>query len=210
MRGRALARLLGGAGRNLGQFGRLDLVGLGQHQPVADSGLVEHFHDLAVDILDAVPRIDQHQRALQFLPSAQEVVHQEAPLLDHILRRLGEAIAGHVDEPEGEGGAHVEEVEFLRPPRRVRRAGERIATGQRVEQRGLAHIGPPRERDFGHAGIGNELERRRGFQEGDRAGEDLPRGLDRFGGEGIRHAPTLPPPLSSPDAAHRAGAAGGW
>ena len=65
-----------------GQLGRLDLVGLGQDQVIADRGLVEHLHHLAVDVLEAVAGVDQHQRALQHLPAAQIIVDQVAPALD--------------------------------------------------------------------------------------------------------------------------------
>ena len=164
---------------DLGEFGRLDLVGLGQDQAIADRRLVEHVHDLAIDILDAVPRIDQHQRPLEHVAPAQEVVDQEAPLPDDVLGRLGEAVAGHVDQPERERLADVEEVELLRPPRRVRRARQAVAVGQRVEQRRLADVRPARERHFGHVGVGQMLELRRGFEERDRPGEGLARGLDR-------------------------------
>ena len=89
--------------------GRLDLVGLGQDQMVADRGVVEHLHDVAVDVLQAVARIDQHQRPLEHLPAAQKVVDQEAPALDHVLGRFGEAVAGHVDQPDHQRLADIED-----------------------------------------------------------------------------------------------------
>ncbi len=45
---------------------------------IADRRVVEHAHHLAVDFLEAVARIDQHQGPLQYGPSPQIVVHQEA------------------------------------------------------------------------------------------------------------------------------------
>ena len=69
-------RMLRGFGADrldrLGEFGRLDLVGLGQDEVIADRRIVEHLHDVAVDVLEAVARVDQHQRALQHLPPAQD------------------------------------------------------------------------------------------------------------------------------------------
>ena len=38
----------------LRELGRLDLVGLGQDEVIADRRLVEHLHDVAVDVLQAV------------------------------------------------------------------------------------------------------------------------------------------------------------
>ena len=48
------------------------------------------------------------------------------------------AVAGHVDE--GQAAADIEEIEFLRPPGRVRGPGERRASGQRVDEARLADI----------------------------------------------------------------------
>ncbi len=115
------------------------------------------------------------KRALQHLPPAQIIVDQEAPFLDHVLGRLGKAIAGHVDQPEQQRIADVEEVQFLRPPRRVRCARQAVAIGQRVEQRRLADIRPPGKGDLRHVGSGRCCERRRRFQERDRPGEHLAR-----------------------------------
>ncbi len=100
MRGGAFASLRGGAFGNVEQLTRFDLVGLGQDDPVAHRGVVEHVEDLAVDVLDAVPRVDQHQRALERLAPAQEIVDQVAPAAEQVLGRLGEAVARHVDEAE--------------------------------------------------------------------------------------------------------------
>ena len=180
MRGGALAGLGLGALAHFGQLGRHDLVRLGEDDAVAHRGAVEHVEDLAVDFLDPVARVDQHEPALQRLAAAQIVVHQIAPLADHVLGRLGEAIAGHVDQAEAQRLAHVEEVQLLGAAGRVRSARQGVAAGQRVEQRRLAHVRAARERDLGHFLAGQELQRRRGLQERDRAGEGLSRGLDHI------------------------------
>ena len=105
-----------------------------RHEEVALEETVEHVHDFAIDILQAVAAIDQHQRAFQHLPPAQIVVDQEAPFLDNVLGRFGKAIARHVDQPKGQRIANIEEIQLLRPPRRVRRARKAAAIGQRIEQ----------------------------------------------------------------------------
>src|SRR3546814_4347252 len=69
--------------------------------------------------------------------------------------------------------ANVEEVQFLRAPRRHRGARERLAPGERVQERRLADVRAARERDLGNGSVGQKLQRRRGFEESDRAGEGL-------------------------------------
>ncbi len=110
--------------------------------------------------LDPVPRIDEHDGAPQDRPAAQEVVHQKAPALDQILRRLRKAVAGHVDQADLRRLADVEEIEFLRPPRRVRRARQPLAVGQRVQKRAFPDVRTAGERDFGIGRIGQEPELR--------------------------------------------------
>src|SRR3954451_2911475 len=65
---------------------RLHLVGLRQHEVVADGRIVEHAHHVAVVLLEAVPRVDQDQSALQHRPAAEIVVYEEAPALDEVFR----------------------------------------------------------------------------------------------------------------------------
>ena len=102
---------------------------------VADGRSIEHVHDIAVDILNAMPTIDQNQRAFENLTPAQKIIDQKAPFLDHILGRFGKAIAGHIDQAEAQRLAHVEEVQLLRAAWRIGRAGQAIAVGQRIDQR---------------------------------------------------------------------------
>jgi hypothetical protein len=98
------------------EIGPLDLISLGQDEVIADRRVVEHGHHLMVNGLEAVARIDQHQRPLEHGPAAQIVVDQEPPALDEILRRLGESVARHVDQPHPQRLANVEEIELLGAP----------------------------------------------------------------------------------------------
>ena len=47
------------------ELGGLWLVGLGQHDLIGHRGLIKQCHGLLVVRLDAVPRVDQHEYALQ-------------------------------------------------------------------------------------------------------------------------------------------------
>src|SRR3546814_279249 len=122
--------------RTLADFGRhfvaclskiacLHLVRLGYGDPVADGGLIQHFHDVAVDILDAMTGINEKERAFKHLPPAQIIIHQKAPFTDHLLRRLRKTVPRHIDKTEQERIANVEEIQLLRTSRRVRGACQR-------------------------------------------------------------------------------------
>src|SRR5690606_16698556 len=188
--GDMLARLRLYLGERGGQLARLHLVGLGENEPVADRGLVEHREHVLVGRLDAVAAVDEDQGAAQDLAAAQEIAHQAAPALDHFDRGLGEAVARHVDQPEPGRIADLEEVQFLRAPGRDRRARDRLAAGYRVDERALADVRAARESDLGEVGFGQEVERRRGEQELDAAGEQPA----RFFAE-VRVFHQRPPPL---------------
>src|SRR3546814_3745052 len=95
-----------------------DLLGYGD--PVADGGLIQHFHDVAIHILDAMTGITEEESAFEHLPPAQIIMHQKAPFTDHLLRRLRKAVPRHVDKTEQETIANVEEIQLLRTPRRDR------------------------------------------------------------------------------------------
>jgi hypothetical protein len=123
--------------------------------------------------------VDQHQGTLERRAAAQIIVDQEAPLADDVFGRLGKAVAGHVDQPQLQRLAHVEEVELLRAAGRVRGACEAVAVGERVEQRRFADIGATRERNLRHVGRRQIFEAGRGLEERDRAGEQFARGLDQ-------------------------------
>ncbi|KAG5729927.1 hypothetical protein E4T56_gene5777, partial [Termitomyces sp. T112] len=181
---RMLARLGHHAGVNGGQFAGLHLVRLGQHEAIGQGRTVEHFHHLKIGRLHPMAAVDQHQRPLEHHPPAQEIAHQLLPLLHHLGRGLGKAIAGHVDQTEigdfPRHAAHVEEVQLLRAPRRDRGTRQRLAPGDGVKQRGLAHIRPPGKGDLRHHRIGQELQRGRRKQKVHAPGKDLPGALDQF------------------------------
>ena len=155
-----LARLGFGRLDHLGEFAGLHLVGLGQHDAIAHRRLVKHLHHLAIDVLGAMAPVDQHQRAREHRAPAQIGLHEVLPLFDDLHRRLGKAVARHVDKAEQRGIADLEEIEFLRAARRHRGARDRLAPGKRVEQRALTHVRPAAEGDLGHGGFGQELELR--------------------------------------------------
>src|SRR4030095_10787108 len=121
MRRRMTYGLGPGCLKRLGKRRWLYLVGLGQHQMITDGGGVEHRHHVAVDVLSPMSALDEDQRALQHAATAQIVVDQEAPLADEVLGRLGETVTRHVDQPQLQRPANVEEIELLRPARRVSR-----------------------------------------------------------------------------------------
>src|SRR6056297_1217195 len=101
--------------------------------------------------------------------------------------------------------AEREEVDLLRPSRRVRSAGERLPAGQRVYQRRLADVRAAREADLDPVRRRKTLERDDTLQELRPAGEELsarlPRGVVRLGeGEGQAHGctSTVSPGRTSP------------
>ena len=195
-----LAHFGGGFLGDGGELARFDLVGLGEHDAVADRGFIEHLHHHPVDVLEAVAAVDQHQRAGQHLPPAQVGIDQRLPLVDHLDRRLGKAVAGHIDQPEQRQcalflrPADIEEIELLRAPRGHRSARNRLAAGQRVQERGLAHVRTPAKGDLRHLRIGQEMELRRGLEEIDRPRKELRcRLLARGGIVRVGHAPNSSP-----------------
>ena len=197
---RVLARFDLGCGDNIGKLAGFDLVGLGQDQPVTDRRFVEHLEHLAVNVFDPVAAVDQHQRAFQHLPSAQEIADQAAPVLNHLERGLGIAIARHIDQPQLGRFAHFKEVQLLRAPRRDRGAGDRFAARHRIEQRALADVGTSGKGDFRHLGIGQELERRRALQKLHAARKQLASGFGQIGF--VIHRITCPGPWLADDRPH--------
>ena len=76
-----------------------------------------------IDRFQAVAPVDQHEHPRERRAAAQEVVHHHRPAGDLLLRRGRVAIARHVDEAHPGLGlilAQGEEVQLLRPARRVR------------------------------------------------------------------------------------------
>ena len=79
-----------------------------------------------------VAGVDEHEGAAQRRAAGEVGAQQRLPALDHGLRRLGEAVAGQVDQVVRR--AEREEVDLLGAAGGVRGAGERLAPGQRVDQ----------------------------------------------------------------------------
>src|SRR3546814_16294804 len=76
----------------LSKIACLHLVRLGYGDPVADGGLIQHFHDVAVHILDAMTGINEEESAFEHLPPAQIIIHQKAPRSEE--RRVGKECVG--------------------------------------------------------------------------------------------------------------------
>ena len=154
-------------------------VRLGQHHLIGDAGLVEHAHQRAVDVLQAVPRIDQQADAAQRRAGSQISPHQPGPALDRGLRRFGIAVARQVDQHQH--AAEVEEIDLPRAARRVRGARQHAAPGQRVDKARLADIGAAGEGDLGQP-LGRQPRGLGGAgDEAGLAGEEAPPGLDQLG-----------------------------
>jgi hypothetical protein len=93
-----------------------------------------------------VPAIDENEHAQENRAAAQISSQELGPARDLLLADGGIAPARHVDEPQLP--VQLEEIEFLRPPRRARHARQRLAPGQCIDQRRLAHIGAAGNGDF--------------------------------------------------------------
>ena len=93
----------------------------------------------------------EHVDAAEVRPAAEDSRRRAASTsATCALRRARIAVAGHVDD--GDAGIGAEEVQLLRPARRVRGAGERLLPDERVDQRRLADIGAAGERDLDTGG----------------------------------------------------------
>src|SRR3546814_16172479 len=119
---------------------------------IGDRRVVEHLHDLEVDLLQAMAAVDQHQRPLQHLPAPKVVVDQVAPFAGDILGRIGEAVTGHVKEQETERLADIDEIQALRATRRVDRPSTVAAVGVLVKERRMEN-----ERAYVREGLGTYL-----------------------------------------------------
>ena len=158
--------------------GRLHLVALGQHDGVGDGGLVERRHRRFVAVLDPAPSVDQHEGAHQRRAAAQIVADQADPGGGFRLADRGVAVARHVDQ--GQPVAEREEDQLLGSPGRVRRARQRRAAGQRVDQRRLADVGAAGEGDLRRADRRQAVGLGGGEEEIAGPGEQLAPGLDRL------------------------------
>ena len=142
--GKAAGRLASAASVSrdaVGELGGLHLVGLGQHDLVADRGLVERRRAPASSVvLEAVAGVDQHIDAARDWrgradrrgsarsrprPWSWRLRHSRSPAC----------------RPASSAAAAGEEDQLLGAARRVRGARQRLAAGQRVDQARLADIG---------------------------------------------------------------------
>ncbi len=170
MGGGALGDGIAGLGDGVGQFLVGRLVGLGDDDLVADGRLVELVHHRLVVGVRAVAAIDQHVDAAQVRAAGEILVDQPGPLLHLRLGRLGETVAGHVDDAEWRVEA-LEDVELLRPPRRVGGAGKAGRAGQRVDEARFADIRAAGEGDFHPVGVRQVAEAHRSLDESERPRE---------------------------------------
>jgi hypothetical protein len=193
-RQRAARALEGGrAGR------RLDLVGLGQNDLEGHRRGVEKAHDLFVDLLGAMARVDQHEGPAQRGAPRKIGFEQRLPCLHDGDRRLCIPVARQIDEIVAL--AQREVVDFLRAARRVRGPRQRLAPGQRIDQRRFPDIRSPGEADLGTVGGGQAVHRDHPLEERGAAGEEpaprLGAGGIGVGGEGKgqgAHAPVTVSP----------------
>ena len=95
----------------------LGVIGLGQHDLEAHGSLVQQAHGCLIAGLGLDPGIEQQQHPPQGGAAAQEVKHQPLPVFLHRFRRLGVAIARHINQAEPP--AKIEEVQLLGAARRV-------------------------------------------------------------------------------------------
>jgi len=95
-------------------------------------------------------RVNQHEGACQSGPSPEIAAQHGLPFLHFLLRRLGIAVARHVDE--GEGIGDVEEIELAGAARRVGGPGQFPDPGQGIDKGRLADIGTAGKGDFNARG----------------------------------------------------------
>ena len=98
-------------------------------------------------------------------------------------RNAREAVTRHVDQdeaPSGGVGTELEEIELLGTARQLGGARERLLSGQRVQQAGLADIRAPREGDFRRPARGQVVGALRGVEELAGRGEEKAPGLERL------------------------------
>ena len=163
---------------------RRQLVRLRERDEVRGRALEQDRHELLVQLRRRVPAVDE----LDDGPERGGAVAVALGALGHVaadeplprgalaLRHLRVAVAGQVDEVQlgllrparpAPVGRRVDgvEVERLRLPGRPARPRELLAAEERVEERALAHVRPPRERHLGRAGGRERRPRRRGADE---------------------------------------------
>ena len=113
---------------------------------VGDGGGVQRTHRSVIALLQAMPPVDKHEDAGERGTAAQIVARELAPGCGFRFRHRRVTVSRHVDETSL--AAKIEEDELLRAARRARRARERRAAGQRVDERGLADVRAAGEGDL--------------------------------------------------------------
>ena len=188
MRGGALDERLHRLGDDgVERFGG-DLVGLRQHDLVDHRALVEHVHDGLVVGFDAMARIDEQEYARKSGAAAQIVAHQFRPALDLGLRRLGVAVARHVDEAHTV--AEQEEVELARAAGLARGPRQRLPARERVDEARLADVGAARERNLRAVGGRQPVHLHHAAFKRHRACKQQPACFERVGVRRCRHPTT--------------------
>src|SRR5215470_10220220 len=114
-------------------------------------------------VLDAAADVDHDQNAHQRRTLCEVRLDQRSPGAPLRLGPDREPVAREVDEHEGV--VHEEEVQLPRPSRRRADARQPAPSNERVDQRRLADVRPPRDRDLGQAGRWPPAGRRRGTEE---------------------------------------------
>src|SRR5690606_18019717 len=133
-----------------------ELVGLGQQrvrrQPAAH-GVTDH---LPVVVLERMADVHHHDQAAQGLAGGEPAVQELLPVRLQVLRHLGVAVAGQVDEVAVLVRRDREIDQLLGPPRRLRHPGQGVLPAQGVERGRLAGVGTTGERHF-PAAVGRQL-----------------------------------------------------
>ena len=161
---------------HLREFGRLHLVGLGEHDLVGDRRLVQQVEHLLVGLEDAMAGIDQHEGTGEARPAAQISLQHRLPGFYIRLRGLGIAIARHVHQDQRL--VHIEEIELARAPRRVGGPRQTIDAGQRIDERGLADVGAAGKGNLHSPGRRQLLEFRNTLHETGRAAKQAAARVD--------------------------------
>mmetsp|Transcript_21674 Transcript_21674/g.86114 ORF Transcript_21674/g.86114 Transcript_21674/m.86114 type:complete len:369 (+) Transcript_21674:658-1764(+) len=151
-----------------GELGRRGEVGLGDDDVVRDAERVKGLQgDLVGLEFEAPARVDEEHDVAQHRPVArrEELRRGLAKGLAVLLAAPSEAIPRQIDEVRRplRAGVDLEVVHRRRAPGPLRPSAQRRLPDQRAEQRALADVRPPRERDLGPAASGELVAEVGGF-----------------------------------------------
>ncbi len=179
MAGRALAQLGRQPALHLLQLRRFQPVDLGHDDLVREARFVHQVHQGIVGVLGADLGIDQQQDAPQIGPAADVGIDQAGPALDLGFGDLCIAVARQVHQHQVR--AEIEEIDLLRPARRVGDARQMLPAGERVQEARLADIGAAGERHLRQSGRRQAIQR---FSAGDEPAflREQPGPVARLGG----------------------------